>query len=100
MEPLQQTIEVYHFLQNVTDNVFPGKENSLLEIPINEIPLLLEAMDEFIDDFELTDRELASKLVYYAHYMSFRRSLSDSNELVSSYQVNGSASSDLDSVSG
>ena len=87
IEQRPETLEIYQVLSKISDAFFPIGDP--LEIPINEVPQLLEPFSQFTDGHEKTNRELASRMIFYAHYQAFRRNLMNGTGTVSTLQCIG-----------
>ena len=72
-------MELYEIFANLSKDVFDTTD---LDIPINEIPVLLEPLDDFLDLKASSPNELASRQVSYSHYAMFKKRLFGSNSKV------------------
>ena len=70
-------------------NSLIGKEiSSSLDIPIIELPILLEPINDFLDKNTKTKTEHAARRVYFVHYRDFVRTLTNDDSLVISLTIN------------
>ena len=69
---------MYNFLLEMTRAVMGSQS---VDIPINEIPLLLGPMSKFLDIYEKSEKEKASRKVYFSHFLEFKKRELQSKEV-------------------
>ena len=65
----------------MADTIFGHTEPESWNIPIVELPVLLDPFDKFIGDKEKTVREYAARLIYYTHFKTFEKEILNGTEV-------------------
>ena len=66
---------MYEFYTTISNFIMNMSTPNSLDIPIIELPILMEPLNEFLDQNARTRRELAARMVYYIHYKEFQHKL-------------------------
>ena len=68
-------IQLYEFYVKMSDSIFGHAEAESWNIPLIEIPLLLDPLTKFLGDQQKTEHELAARKIYFTHLKHFEKEL-------------------------